>query len=72
MGEAGHCTPSAHTYIARRKWQVGGDFSIPVGRSIQGEYGWEVDIAKEDVEGEEGKSYQVLVEANNQFIQNMN
>ena len=46
--------------------------SLPVGRSVQGEYGRKVDIAKEDVEGEEGKSYQVLAAANRQLIHNMN
>ena len=38
-----------------------------MGRSIEGEYGWEVDIAKEDVEGEEGKSDQILVGENHQL-----
>ena len=43
--------------------------SLPVGRRIQGENGWKVDIAKEDVEGEEGKSYQVLAGRDDEIIQ---
>ena len=35
--------------------------SLPVGRSVGGKYGREVDIAEEDVEREEGKSDQILV-----------
>ena len=70
MRKTGHWTPSKHIYLLQDVSNKLDAFfhSIPVGGSVEGEYGREVDVAKKDVEGEEGKSDQILVGENHRLV----